>query len=167
MRAPDVDDNGVQRSSAMMKRGFSCRIPTSNSCKSNRQSVNVGAMQASVDKPTRLEEDGHMRARTLYDVLGINQRATTEDIKTAYRRLARQFHPDVCASPEEKHRSTQLFLRIHDAYSTLSDPHGRAQYDRQLSSQMQSRNGQTWNYRRAPDYRSNKIGRNWETDQCW
>eukprot|EP01018_Ginkgo_biloba_P025512 Gb_09162 [translate_table: standard] len=154
---PNVDDKGVQRSSAMMKRGFSCRIPTSISCKSNRRSVNVRAMQVSVDKPTRLE-GGHMRARTLYEVLGISQGATTEDIKAASRRLARQFHPDVCVSPEEKHRN---------AYSTLSIPHGRAQYDRRLFAQMQSSNGHTWHYRRATDYRSNKMGRNWETDQCW
>eukprot|EP01018_Ginkgo_biloba_P025574 Gb_04900 [translate_table: standard] len=163
---PNVDANGVHRSSAIMMRGCICRIPTLDFCKSNRQSVKVRAMQASVDAPPKLE-GGHMRARTLYEVLGIKQGASTEDIKMAYRKLARQFHPDVCVSPEEKHRGTQLFLRIHDAYSTLSDPHGRAQYDRQLSSQMQSSNGQTWNYRRGAEYRYNKMGRNWETDQCW
>eukprot|EP01018_Ginkgo_biloba_P025513 Gb_09163 [translate_table: standard] len=162
---PNVEDNGVQRSCAM-QRGCSCRMPTSNTCKSIHQSVKVRAMQASVGTPTRLG-GGHMRARTLYEVLGISQGACAEDIKKAYRKLARQFHPDVCVSPEEKHRSNQLFLQIQDAYSTLSDPHGRAQYDLRLSTEMQSSNGQTWNHRRAPEYRYNKMGRNWETDQCW
>eukprot|EP01018_Ginkgo_biloba_P025575 Gb_04899 [translate_table: standard] len=158
---PNVGDNGVHRSPAMvMMRGSSFRIPT------NRQSVKIRAVKVSVDTPTRLE-GGHMRASTWYDVLGVSQGATPEDIKTAYRKLARQFHPDVCVSPEEKHRSTQLFLKINDAYSALSDPHRRAQYDRQLSTELQSSYGQTWNHRRAADYRSSKLGRNWETDQCW
>eukprot|EP01018_Ginkgo_biloba_P025516 Gb_09159 [translate_table: standard] len=148
------DHVALHRPSGMIKR--STRIPTWNFWKGHRRSVKVMAMQVSADTPNRLE-GGHMREKTLYEFLGISQGSTTKDIKTAYRKLARQFHPDACVSQEKKHRSTQLFLKIHDAYSTLSHPHDRAQYDRQL---MRSSTG------RAPVHNDYK-GRSWETDQCW
>eukprot|EP01018_Ginkgo_biloba_P025572 Gb_04902 [translate_table: standard] len=155
----------LHRPSAMIRR--STRTPTRNFWQSHRRSVKLRALQASADTPTSLEA-GHMRSRTLYEVLGISQGASAEDIKTAYRKLARKFHPDACVCPEEKSRSTKLFLKIHDAYSTLSDPHGRAQYDRQLSAQVPVSLEQTWNYRQArPAYHSYSYGQRWETDQCW
>jgi DnaJ-class molecular chaperone len=63
----------------------------------------------------------------LYDVLGVTSKASAEDIKKAYRRLARERHPDrdpnnPCAEEE--------FKRLGEAYSILSDPVRRAQYDR-------------------------------------
>ena len=50
----------------------------------------------------------------------------TREIKKAYRNLARKYHPDVCKEPGAEER----FKRINEAYSTLSDPQKRAQYDR-------------------------------------
>jgi len=62
----------------------------------------------------------------LYRVLGVTQRATDAEIKSAYRRLARRYHPDVSASPDANAR----FLKIGEAYRILSDPARRAMYDR-------------------------------------
>ncbi|KAH9312783.1 hypothetical protein KI387_027818, partial [Taxus chinensis] len=103
---------------------------------------------------------GHMKkSMSLYEVLGISGGASTQDIKAAYRKLARRFHPDTASSCEEKSISTQMFLQIQSAYSVLSSQEERAQYDRQLVMQQSQR----WN--RGP-YRGH-AGRNWETDQCW
>jgi molecular chaperone DnaJ len=65
------------------------------------------------------------QARDLYQVLGVQPDASGEDIKRAYRKLARQFHPDVSQDPEADRR----FKEINLAYQTLSDPHKRRQYD--------------------------------------
>jgi DnaJ-class molecular chaperone len=112
-----------------------------------------------------------METQSLYEVLGVSQGATAKDIKRAYRKLAMEFHPDRAASPQGKNQNTQIFLRIHNAYVTLSDPHDRAQYDRQISAQVRGFSGQTWSsasYQRAPTYGTWRgRGRSWETDQCW
>lgn len=65
------------------------------------------------------------QARDLYEVLGVPPDASGEEIKRAYRRLARQYHPDVSQDPEADRR----FKEINLAYQTLSDPHKRRQYD--------------------------------------
>lgn len=65
------------------------------------------------------------QARDLYDVLGVPRDATSEDIRKAYRKLARQFHPDVSEHPEADRRFKEISL----AYQTLSDPARRRQYD--------------------------------------
>jgi molecular chaperone DnaJ len=66
-----------------------------------------------------------MTNRDYYDILGISRDASTEDIKTAFRKLARQYHPDVSkeADAEEK------FKEINEAYGVLSDPQKRSRYD--------------------------------------
>ena len=96
---------------------------------------------------------------SLYEVLGIPAAASGQEIKAAYRRLARVCHPDV-AAVGRKDSSADEFMRIHAAYSTLSDPAKRADYDlrvlrrRPLSSAASA--ASVYNRRR-----------NWETDQCW
>lgn len=64
--------------------------------------------------------------RDYYEVLGVSQGADTGEIKSAFRRLARQYHPDVSqeANAEEK------FKEINEAYEVLSDDEKRARYDR-------------------------------------
>lgn len=63
----------------------------------------------------------------LYILLGVNRAATLEDIKRAYRRLARKYHPDI--NPGDR-TAAQHFRRIAEAYATLSDPERRHRYDR-------------------------------------
>jgi len=64
-------------------------------------------------------------AKDLYDVLGIQKGANEQEIKRAYRRLAREYHPDVnkSAGADEK------FKEVQSAYDVLSDPQKRSRYD--------------------------------------
>ena len=62
----------------------------------------------------------------LYAVLGLAPGASSADIKRAYRRLARRYHPGI--NPGDR-AAEALFLRITEAYETLMDPARRAQYD--------------------------------------
>src|SRR5215468_9582959 len=62
----------------------------------------------------------------LYILLGVEREATLEDIKRAYRKLARRFHPDI--NPGDR-AAEQRFRQIAEAYETLSDPDRRRRYD--------------------------------------
>lgn len=65
--------------------------------------------------------------KDFYDVLGLRRDASAEEIKHAYRALARTHHPDVAA---DKSDAEHRFKEINEAYEILSDPQKRAQYDR-------------------------------------
>jgi len=65
--------------------------------------------------------------RDYYEVLGIDRNASDEDIKKAYRKLAKKYHPDV--NPGNKEAEAK-FKEINEAYEVLSDPQKKAQYDR-------------------------------------
>jgi curved DNA-binding protein len=65
-------------------------------------------------------------ARDFYEVLGVPRTASREEIQRAYRKLARQWHPDVNKDPEAEDR----FKELSEAYDVLSDPETRAKYDR-------------------------------------
>lgn len=60
-----------------------------------------------------------------YRVLGVSRDATAEDIRRAYRRLARRYHPDVNSGIDARAR----FGELSDAYEVLHDPEQRARYD--------------------------------------
>ena len=68
-----------------------------------------------------------MTKRDYYEVLGVGREAGETDIKGAYRRLARQYHPD--HHPDDPH-AEEKFKEASEAYSVLSDPQKRAAYDR-------------------------------------
>ena len=68
-----------------------------------------------------------MATRDYYNILGIERNASAEDIKRAYRTLARRWHPD--RNPEDADAGTR-FKDITEAYRTLSDPEKRSRYDR-------------------------------------
>jgi curved DNA-binding protein CbpA len=69
-----------------------------------------------------------------YHVLGVPPSATSKQIKSAYRRLVKKYHPDLFATPDEKARATAVFHRINHAYAVLGDPKRRSFYD-QLRAQ--------------------------------
>ena len=68
-----------------------------------------------------------MSKRDYYDVLKLKKGASEKDIKTAYKKLARKYHPDV--NPGDPNAETK-FKEISEAYQVLSDPKKRAMYDR-------------------------------------
>ena len=81
-----------------------------------------------------------------YDVLGVAKDATEKEIRQAYRRLARQYHPDVNkndATAEEK------FKEINEAYGVLSDDDSRKKYDR-YGENWRHAEEQGWNAKRGP-----------------
>ncbi|KAK4346935.1 hypothetical protein RND71_033274 [Anisodus tanguticus] len=112
----------------------------------------------------------HASPASFYEILGIPMSATIQEIKAAYRRLARVCHPDVAAI-DEKDSSADDFMKIYAAYSTLSDPDKRADYDRRLSWRRRSINFYSGGCSpSSPSAMSGFTGyttRNWETDQCW
>ncbi|MGD8998261.1 MAG: J domain-containing protein [Anaerolineae bacterium] len=68
-----------------------------------------------------------MKYKDYYDVLGVDRGAAEKEIKQAFRRLARQWHPDV--NPDDS-RAEERFKEINEAYEVLSDPDKRTKYDR-------------------------------------
>ncbi|CAI9776122.1 unnamed protein product [Fraxinus pennsylvanica] len=65
---------------------------------------------------------------SFYDLLGIPETGSLIEIKQAYRQLARKYHPDV-SPPGLAEEYAQQFIRVQEAYETLSDPGKRALYD--------------------------------------
>lgn len=63
--------------------------------------------------------------RDYYEILGVSKTASADEIKRAYRKLAREFHPDV----NKQAGAADKFKEINEAYQTLSDPNKRSQYD--------------------------------------
>src|SRR3990167_4085494 len=72
-----------------------------------------------------------------YQILGVNEDASEIEIKKAYRRLAREFHPDVKQTPEAE----ETFKEINRAYDTLSSPLKRADFDATLHPQKEAEEG--------------------------
>jgi len=64
--------------------------------------------------------------RDYYDILGVHRDASPEEIKSSFRRLARQYHPDV----NKSHDAEEKFKELNEAYAVLADPQKRAAFDR-------------------------------------
>ena len=64
--------------------------------------------------------------RDFYEVLGVNKSASKDEIKSAYRKLAKQYHPDLNKSPD----APEKFKEVQEAYDVLYDDQKRAAYDR-------------------------------------
>ncbi|TCS42516.1 DnaJ C-terminal domain-containing protein [Reinekea marinisedimentorum] len=84
-----------------------------------------------------------MEFKDYYDVIGVKRDAGQDEIKRAYRRLARKYHPDVSKEPDAEAR----FKEVNEAYEVLKDPEKRSAYD-QLGKNWQS--GQ--DFRPPPDW---------------
>ena len=65
--------------------------------------------------------------RDYYEVLGVNKNATDDELKKAYRKMAKKYHPD--ANPDNKEEAEKKFKEINEAYETLSDKQKRQMYD--------------------------------------
>jgi hypothetical protein len=72
-------------------------------------------------------------SQTLYQVLLVQESVTDHEIKSAYRRLARQWHPDVC----REDNAAEMFRKINEAYELLMDSQKRAKYDAGLYFERQ------------------------------
>ena len=70
-----------------------------------------------------------VKFRDYYEVLGVPRTASADDIKRAYRQLARKHHPDLQPA-SERNQAAERFKEINEAYEVLSDPVRRADYDR-------------------------------------
>ncbi|XP_057496631.1 chaperone protein dnaJ 20, chloroplastic-like [Actinidia eriantha] len=80
-----------------------------------------------------IRASGSTEANNLYELLSLrSSNAGMDEIKTAYRAMALKYHPDVC-DPLMKEESARMFVEVHEAYKTLSDPVARAEYDLRLS----------------------------------
>lgn len=88
--------------------------------------------------------------RNYYDILGVARDATVDEIKKTFRRLARQFHPDL--NPDNK-QAEEKFKDINEAYEVLSDPTKRAQYDQF---------GKFWQQRGFKGGQPSKSSRGWD-----
>ncbi|KAG7579541.1 Chaperone J-domain superfamily [Arabidopsis thaliana x Arabidopsis arenosa] len=138
--------------------------PVSPPSRVSRNSPSLSATTASytcADDPTRLRQIPQRFSATasLYEILEIPVSSTGQEIKSAYRRLARICHPDV-AGNSRNDSSADDFMKIHAAYCTLSDPEKRAVYDRRNLRRSRPLTVGVSGY-------GSYAGRNWETDQCW
>ena len=70
--------------------------------------------------------------RDYYEVLGVDKNASADDIKSAYRKAALKWHPDrwVDGTEQEKKTAEEKFKEASEAYTVLSDPQKRSQYDK-------------------------------------
>ncbi|MGI5837375.1 MAG: DnaJ C-terminal domain-containing protein [Chloroflexota bacterium] len=101
--------------------------------------------------------------RDYYDILGVGRKASEKEIRAAYRKLARKYHPDL--NPNDKTAEVR-FKEIGEAYEVLSDKDKRAKYDR-FGHDWQMREAQEEAARRAgfdPDaFRSGNGGFSWSS----
>jgi molecular chaperone DnaJ len=84
-------------------------------------------------------------AKSYFAILGVSSSATADEIRTAYRRLAKEFHPDHYAGGDES------FREIQEAYSVLGDAGRRQKYERQISKSPVGVHSRHTTYRPEPE----------------
>src|SRR5262249_40805726 len=85
-----------------------------------------------------------MTTRSYYEILGVRPDATSDEIKSAYRRLARVFHPDrfhPTSKPKEWKNAHEMLLQLNEAYQVLKDHAARQRYDSMRNSSGQQERG--------------------------
>lgn len=70
-----------------------------------------------------------MSKQDYYETLGVDRNASDDDVKKAYRKLARQYHPDLHSDDHQKKQAEEKFKQINEAYEHLSDQEKRKRYD--------------------------------------
>lgn len=65
--------------------------------------------------------------RDYYEILGVDRNASQDDVKKAYRKLAKKYHPDM--NPDNKAEAEEMFKEVSEAYEVLADPEKRKRYD--------------------------------------
>ncbi|KAL5972345.1 hypothetical protein ACLOJK_041598 [Asimina triloba] len=124
------------------------RLPSAQSFKFNRP-FSSGATKRSIVAVAATLDCRSRKPTNLYEILRVEETASPIEIKTAYRSLAKRFHPDAGSDGRD-------FMEIHEAYETLSDPTARALYDLSIRRRR---------FRFRPGFRP--PTKRWETDQCW
>ena len=103
-----------------------------------------------------------MKFRDYYETLGVARNATEAEIKTAYRKLARKYHPDVNKEKDAEER----FKEVGEAYAVLKDTEKRAAYD-QMGSNW--KNGQDFtpppNWNEGFEFTDGNFGGGYDGDQ--
>jgi len=102
-----------------------------------------------------------LKPTTLYDVLEISDMVTDDEVKAAFRRIAKEVHPDQ-APPDQVVAYQEKFKEVHKAYSVLKDPRTRSLYNFEMRNSVFSRQMKIEDWQRPL-----RHGSNWETDQCW
>src|SRR5579884_2118771 len=97
-----------------------------------------------------------MEYKDYYKILGVNRSASEKEIKSAYRKLARKYHPDV--NPDNKEAEAR-FKEINEAHAVLSDPEKRKKYDT-LGPDWERRAQQAYAGRGGPTYTYTGTGAN-------
>ena len=136
------------------------KITSTSNFSTRGLNVPKASLHVVIDDP--VVETMSTKQKSLYDVLNVKCNATSFEIKSAYRSLAKRYHPDACHT--DKNDGCD-FIDIHNAYVTLSYPTTRALYDLKISNGLERRSGRL--YATVGPSSGIYTGQRWETDQCW
>ncbi|MED6130784.1 hypothetical protein PIB30_003805 [Stylosanthes scabra] len=98
----------------------------------NRVTLSFKSPRATLNAVAEEEAAPPLSELTFYELLGISESGSLMEIKQAYKQLARKYHPDV-SPPGRVEEYTKRFIRVQEAYETLSDPTRRAMYDSDMA----------------------------------